>query len=45
MIKRITPEDLLPGVERFIEELKKRGIKIAIASVSKNAFTVVENLK
>lgn len=45
MIKRITPEDLLPGVERFIEELKKRGIKTAIASVSKNAFTVVENLK
>ncbi|AEM78331.1 beta-phosphoglucomutase [Thermoanaerobacter wiegelii] len=45
MIKKITPEDLLPGVERFIEELKKRGIKIAIASVSKNAFTVVENLK
>ena len=45
MIKRITPQDLLPGVERFIEELKKRGIKTAIASVSKNAFTVVENLK
>ncbi|EMT40077.1 MULTISPECIES: beta-phosphoglucomutase [Thermoanaerobacter] len=45
MIKKITPEDLLPGVERFIEELKKRGIKTAIASVSKNAFTVVENLK
>ncbi|NNG65818.1 beta-phosphoglucomutase [Caldanaerobacter subterraneus] len=45
MIKKITPEDLLPGVEKFIEELKKRGIKTAIASVSKNAFTVVENLK
>ncbi|SFE16643.1 beta-phosphoglucomutase [Thermoanaerobacter thermohydrosulfuricus] len=45
MIKKITPEDLLPGVERFIEELKKRDIKTAIASVSKNAFTVVENLK
>lgn len=45
MIKRITPQDLLPGVERFIEELKKRGIKTAIASVSKNAFTVLENLK
>ncbi|MBT1279535.1 beta-phosphoglucomutase [Thermoanaerobacter sp. CM-CNRG TB177] len=45
MIKRITPQDLLPGVERFIEELKKRGIKAAIASVSKNAFTVLENLK
>ncbi|MDP9750123.1 beta-phosphoglucomutase [Thermoanaerobacter pentosaceus] len=45
MIKRITPQDLLPGVERFIKELKKRGIKTAIASVSKNAFTVLENLK
>jgi len=45
MIKKITPEDLLPGVERFIQELKKKDIKTAIASVSKNAFTVVENLK
>lgn len=45
MIKKITHEDLLPGVDSFIEKLKKRGIKTAIASVSKNAFTVVENLK
>lgn len=45
MIKNITPEDLLPGVVDFIDELKKRGIKTAIASVSKNAFAVIENLK
>lgn len=45
MIKRITPDDLLPGVKEFIEELKKRRIRTAIASVSKNAFTVIENLK
>ncbi|MGB9811245.1 MAG: beta-phosphoglucomutase [Dictyoglomus turgidum] len=43
-IKNITPKDLLPGALEFIEELRKRGIKTAIASVSKNAFTIIENL-
>lgn len=45
MIKNITPNDLLPGVVEFIDELKKRNIKTAIASVSKNAFAVIENLR
>lgn len=44
MIKRMTPEDLLPGVVDLIRELKDRGIKIAVASVSKNAKTVLSNL-
>ncbi|WP_026486897.1 beta-phosphoglucomutase [Caldanaerobius polysaccharolyticus] len=44
MIKNITPNDLLVGVEAFIQELKMRNIKTAIASVSKNAFTVIDNL-
>lgn len=44
MIKRMTPKDLLPGVVDLIRELKDRGIKIAVASVSKNAKTVLSNL-
>ncbi|MBP2072802.1 beta-phosphoglucomutase [Thermoanaerobacterium butyriciformans] len=44
MIKRMTPKDLLPGVVDLIKELKDRGIKIAVASVSKNAKTVLSNL-
>ncbi|AEF17692.1 MULTISPECIES: beta-phosphoglucomutase [Thermoanaerobacterium] len=44
MINRMTPKDLLPGVVDLIRELKDRGIKIAVASVSKNAKTVLSNL-
>ncbi|HHV73152.1 MAG TPA: beta-phosphoglucomutase [Thermoanaerobacterium sp.] len=44
MIKRMTSKDLLPGVVDLIRELKDRGIKIAVASVSKNAKTVLSNL-
>lgn len=44
MIKSITPKDLLPGIPELIRELKERGIKIAVASASRNAFTVLKNL-
>lgn len=44
MIKKITPKDTLPGVLDLIKELKNRGIKMAVASVSKNAKTVLSNL-
>ncbi|MEG6565547.1 beta-phosphoglucomutase [Thermoanaerobacterium saccharolyticum] len=44
MIKEITPKDILPGVLDLIKELKNRGIKMAVASVSKNAKTVLLNL-
>lgn len=44
MIKKITPQDILPGVCNLINNLKEREIKIAVASVSKNAKTVLDNL-
>ncbi|WP_374722438.1 beta-phosphoglucomutase [Peribacillus tepidiphilus] len=44
LIKNITPNDVLPGIKTFIEEIKKNGFKIGLASASKNAFTVVDSL-
>lgn len=44
LIEQITPEDILPGIEKFIQELKDAGIKTALASSSKNAVTIIERL-
>lgn len=44
LIKKITEDDLLPGAKRALIELKNKGYKIGLASVSKNAFSVVESL-
>ncbi|WP_239651831.1 beta-phosphoglucomutase [Neosynechococcus sphagnicola] len=43
-IQGITPEDVLPGVIELLDELRQAGIKIAIASASKNARSVIEKL-
>ncbi len=43
-IQNITPADLLPGVLDFLAELRAANIKIAIASASKNARTVIEKM-
>lgn len=45
LIQRITPEDILPGIQALISEIKERGLKVGIASVSKNAFTVIDSLR
>jgi beta-phosphoglucomutase len=37
----VTPEALLPGALTTLTELKKRGIKIAVASNSRNAVTII----
>ncbi|WP_058301104.1 beta-phosphoglucomutase [Gorillibacterium timonense] len=44
LINQVTPDDALPGILPLLGELKERGIKTAIASASKNAFTVVRLL-
>ena len=44
LIKKVTPDDILPGVAEFIEKAKSAGMKLAVASVSKNARTVLEGL-
>jgi beta-phosphoglucomutase len=44
LIQRLTPADILPGVEKFISELKERGIKVAIGSSSKNTSVILERI-
>jgi beta-phosphoglucomutase len=44
LIQNITPEDMLPGMRELLERLRQSAIPIGLASVSKNAFTVVERL-
>lgn len=44
-IEQITPKDLLPGVREFMEEIQADGIKMGLASASKNAQAVIERLE
>ncbi|PLR96544.1 beta-phosphoglucomutase [Bacillus sp. T33-2] len=44
LIQDITPADLLPGIKEFIADIKNRGLKLGLASASKNAFTVMDSL-
>lgn len=45
LIKQITPEDILPGVYDFLKELRANDIRIALASVSKNAPFILKQLE
>ena len=44
-VNQITPKDLLPGVKEALDFLKKRKIKIALGSASKNALIIIDKLK
>jgi beta-phosphoglucomutase len=44
LIEKITADDLLPGVENLLQELRRAGIKVALGSSSKNAQTVIQRL-
>lgn len=41
----MTPADMLPGALDTLKSLKARSIKTALASASKNAFTVIDKLE
>lgn len=43
-IKTMTPADILPGILPFIDHAKKAGLKLAVASVSKNAGALLSAL-
>jgi beta-phosphoglucomutase len=43
-VERMAPEEIFPGVKGLIRELKAQGIKIGLASSSKNAMTVLQIL-
>lgn len=44
-IRNIKPAEIFPGVRSLIEALKQQGIKVALASSSKNARAVLTNLQ
>jgi beta-phosphoglucomutase len=43
-VERMMPEEIFPGVKQLIDQLKAKGIKVALASSSKNAKTVIQLL-
>jgi beta-phosphoglucomutase len=43
-ISHMTPHEILPGVQGFLDDLKKKKIKIALGSASKNAVVILERL-
>jgi beta-phosphoglucomutase len=44
LVATMTPDDLLPGALRALEEVRSAGLRTGLASVSKNAFTVLDRL-
>lgn len=44
LIKALTPADILPGVNKLLQDLKDSGIKIAIGSSSKNSPLILEKI-
>lgn len=45
LIEEITPADMLPGMKELLQQLKDNGLKVGLASASKNAFTVLDRLE
>ena len=45
LIKNMTPDEVAPGSRALLTEIKKAGIKTAIASASKNCWTVLERIQ
>ena len=44
-LEQVTPDDLLPGARELLTACKEAGLKIAIASSSRNARTVLDRLE
>lgn len=43
-ISKLTKEDILPGITKLLTDLKTNGVKLAVASASKNAPFILEKL-
>jgi beta-phosphoglucomutase len=43
-IRRMSPDDILPGTLKWIRELRENGIRIALGSASKNTPLILERL-
>ena len=44
-ILRMTPEETLPGIKRFLDELKSKKVKIVLGSASKNSKTILDRVE
>lgn len=44
LIGQLTPEEILPGISELLKKAKESGIKLGIASASKNAPLILERL-
>lgn len=44
LVDGLTPDDVLPGVERLLGELARAGVRVAVGSASKNAQAVLARL-
>lgn len=44
MIRQVSPADVYPGILELLENLKKQGIKISLASASKNGPFLLEKM-
>jgi beta-phosphoglucomutase len=44
LVATMTPADLLPGALDALDQVRARGLRIGLASVSRNAFAVLERL-
>jgi beta-phosphoglucomutase len=44
LIRELTGHDLLPGALQFMEDLRARGLKLAVASSSKNTPAILERI-
>lgn len=44
LIETVTRIDILPGIEELLTDIKSKNIKIGVASASKNASVVIDNL-
>lgn len=45
MVQQLTPKDILPGIECFLKQAQQKNIRLAVASASRNAFTVLKRLE
>ena len=43
-IQKMTPDEILPGVITFLDELHNNGILIALGSASKNALSILDKI-
>lgn len=44
LIEEITPKDILPGIQTFLDDCIAKGLKLALASASKNGPAILNNL-